>query len=1401
MNNGLPPRPGSPSQVRIATPQARPSKPDTHTLLSWTAVGLCGLWLALAAIYVARAPSSSLTLPFLSAAVSLILSPMAMVWLVLAFFMRANDVRDAIEPLRRQLNVVLGGQGQAIQRLRAFTDNLEQQLELFEQIAEASQRRSHEALEHLRHQVKDIAQLGETSRKSLLDVVAEMDIRTQNTAAQLGDIEHRLQSQLGALDALSTGLHERGQSVTTDVERVTAALAQTMDSRLERCNEMAKNISMREAALLNAARTVAGHLQEATQTVEQGAGGFIERSSAIEQILSRGLSALQSQADTLERVGTTFGARLSESTQTVENIGENLLRSEAQVAERVVSLGINLDERLAGLESTVSAFGERSLTAAGQLQRRLSDYAEVAAQMRDQLGKVEDGFERRQESLQSLVARAADSVGQLGTQIEQAMGGLAQRTTETLRHYADTVRQANTQGEALATQLGGSAERLAATLQSTGDSLRQTQQGLDKQLGPLESILVRLTEGSENVGTSAQQASDKLQPLLESLATLRAMIDMSCNQLAERLGESLTAARRQAGAWSDDARQAVVNLTEVGATTQIQLTQLFEGLRQAQTEMREAAQTVNVTGQKMQDTLQIRTQNLRTDLDALAQSLGGADQTLARLSSFDGKMVTHVQALNDLAYRLTEDGSKAKDGANAALSDWQRLHDSFSILEPRQQELRDLLQHADERLQAWLSGIETLQLRHLQAQDGAEDKVSRITASLGETLSRLAAMREEVAHNVMGLDQAGESFGGVLHRLGLALGEIDSHRATLETGAGDWQMRLNDVLGGVRDSFVKLSDLQDGVTRSAREIGAMINDAGSQAQTQANQLALRARQAEEALRLASESCGTREAELVGQIGQIEDRLRATLRAASDLGQAFDGIHRSARDQGEAWITHMQSGAQRLAEMQQQLVEHREKAQTEAEHVQSLAQTSQGALASLGHDLRDKVEVLQNLQSELDNTAVRVRDSVAGALERMDDIRARAEASRTAINEIDVSGIQAGEHVASLAERLGTTQNVALQLVQILRDDGGRAASEVEELAQRHATALRSVFDQAAQSSGWLRESIGQTLAEAERMGTQLGSSAAAAATRLQEEVERLAKMSEQSNQVFDQWRQGVEGQIGSLTEALDRLAAERGKLGEGAQDANATITALSDKFVGVRDLVASGMGQVGERLGEETQSMQQNMMRLAQKAGEVRDELRRVGGDVDAQAQALVQSAQRAEGQILVATAGIKQQTDSVRGNIQQNIEQLMGALNGTLSNFESMREGLRHQARVALEDVSAFAAGFKAASTGFGEQINGSLTRLNDIKAGIDGLQALELRFDSSRSLARDVSEDAITRLSDMSQVLERRLDQTRASLQSHEDAFAASLSGMLVRLEDSLSRLREATVVTAEAERRKSA
>jgi hypothetical protein len=306
-----------------------------------------------------------------------------------------------------------------------------------------------------------------------------------------------------------------------------------------------------DTAANNAAR-LARYIRRELDGLNTGLDSAAQRMRALEQVLEAQIATLDDAGARAEVRGQTIASRLSQETQRMEGLGDNLTdaagRASETIAGRVAQLKAimesaegtlkmatqSLDVQTAGFRSAVTAAAEAPHEAAVELDRqaaRIEEVADSAAsraefvlarqeKQRAQLSEIMQKLEQEGERLDNALSQQRRGLEQAVTALSTEAARCEVVTDDAERHLELLMVNAAQRAE----QLTGAFAREAERMKETGDAAAQT-------LAQLSAALKEAGTGAQTlIGESAAQAKHDARLLVgEAMA--------ECERLLRTAGE------------------------------------------------------------------------------------------------------------------------------------------------------------------------------------------------------------------------------------------------------------------------------------------------------------------------------------------------------------------------------------------------------------------------------------------------------------------------------------------------------------------------------------------------------------------------------------------------------------------------------------------------------------------------------------------------------------------------------------------------------------------------------------------------------------------------------------------------------------------------------------------------
>ncbi|HVY13266.1 MAG TPA: hypothetical protein VHB73_06865, partial [Alphaproteobacteria bacterium] len=591
----------------MSEPAAKVRETPATSWPFWTGVVLTLGWFG-AVLGVTMAPTGTfLGQPLANVALGLsgAMAPPALVWMVIAYLQRATDIRTITEPLRRQLQMVLGTGAQAENRVRRFNDALERQLELLRQAGDGSYEVLQGAVQVLQEEEQAIHALTERSSKEVSRVAgivrdnsAVLEDLLDGNRQRFDDLSGRIASHVATLDDRAQQAASTLGDMVSRMEGLISDFLDVSEKKLSSLGNVSSAISVQEKESIEATRRMAEMLASA-------------RSGAAElnQIL------VQNQ-HILETAGETLLARMKEANAEAKDYAEASHAKEQQLAEKSRNLSQTLAQEIAALD-----------TLTGRLD------AQIAA--------ANEGLAARSVELEARHTALAQQASQLMQNLQGTVASMEQNATSAYEKFAATSEhvQAQTMRAAQQFQMSGEryesmADKLEAISQNVANRVAAIGDNLSGQTVTLAQNTEKATEAALIAQKGVNETLERLELMIARIFDAEGKARVASNDITTNYGEVLDGMRQKLEGFGAEAGRHMQALT--------QLQDEFDG---AGTRLAQRARETEGTWQSLVDAAsrqqEVLQQQLRQKMEEATALLN--ENAVAIEVARDG-LYTHIEA-------------------------------------------------------------------------------------------------------------------------------------------------------------------------------------------------------------------------------------------------------------------------------------------------------------------------------------------------------------------------------------------------------------------------------------------------------------------------------------------------------------------------------------------------------------------------------------------------------------------------------------------------------------------------------------------------------------------------------------------------------------------------------------
>lgn len=1120
---------GVPSTPKLAV--AKPKKRDFSTVPFWLGLSLSLAWIILVAVALASAGEgrSFGGIPLVNWAIGLsaIASPIALIWMITAYLQRASDVQVMTEPLRKQLNLIIGENGIAENRVRRFNAAIREQIELLRQGSMVGEEQIVNLLQQLaweREEVKKIAtqKLSQVHEAGKITHAAEQFDQILTTKLQqIQEIEHKLNHSNGRMAHNTEQLRGLLQDVLEDIQIGHQNLANSIASVRINSQELRDQLRGQETDILNAQANMKSMLGDSERAFDAILGRFSERSRDAESALEDAAASLEKRIGMLERAGESLPNKIVNATEQLNKALNSYQTIEESAQAAATNAYKMLDSHAQGITQRLDNFTEKLASSDQQLASQRQALSALLDQLSTATATVSSGFADATMDLNRNTDKSLDRFHALTTQVQQEVQQLTQQLVEATQRYETAVMQASS-----------SAETQRSRLDAAHVQLQQNMTLLQSADSQSESSMLSMQARSSATLITVQNLESKLRDLY-------AMIFDASTRTQQALADEAVAHQDRINALGTAAETGVATLQRATQQIGLQHDGLLTRATQSEAQLQKLVQELTALHENASERYHQQVKVMQNGLRDTAELLQAAELQLQDFSQ------RSLEPVAQAAERVTAAAAKGstvvtefaeKLAAQAATVDQYeqkivRASDSLTTGADKSNSLISTLlsnlfsfgQHHDELNRKLETGFEQATGKLNEAMSGLEQQGGKVASHLEQASARIAAQGQNL------VTQSAENEATFRARLEDIGALHNAHQQRYAEHVEQLNRGLRDtsaVLQGTEERLVRFSAQAVAPVREAVE---SINSVVSNGETSAAAFAARLDQHTKQLmefdnrfnqtHETVEKVTSRSAAAIGammadmaSLAQQQKELQQQLESDFDRTSGKLGIAiTSLEQQGGRAASQLEQASERLTAQGQTLV--MKNAESEAalrarlEDITTQHNMMQLRYAEyidhLNKGLQNTSGALQSTEERLTSFGSQTIAPVTDALEAINSAIAASETKAThfvdTLKEQSAAVGQYEEQVAQASSTLTKSADKSNSLISTLLSSLFSLGQHQDDLSQK----LEADF---TRSSGKLSE----TISGLEQQGIRVSSQLEQASSRLTTQGQAMVSQSAES---------------------------------------------------------------------------------------------------------------------------------------------------------------------------------------------------------------------------------------------------------------------------------------------------
>ena len=815
-------------EPKLPSPVA-PSRDNTASPF-WLGLTVSLAWVVIvAAALISSGESSTFGgIPLTNWAIGLcaIASPIALIWMITAYLQRAYDVQLMTEPLRRQLNLIIGENGAAENRIRRFNAAIREQIELLRQGSVAGEEEIVNLLQQLaweREEVKKVAmhRMAQLQEAGKLTQAAEaFDGMLDSKLKLISDIESRLQRGNGQMVKNAEQLREALTQVLQDIKEGNQNLEQSLASVRADSVEIRSSLRGQEEDLINTQMTIREAMAKAEKEFDVILDRFYDRSKDVANAFEQSTAVFAARLQDMDAAGRHLPARIAAATDQLNTAIANYQTIEHTALQAARATAAVLDTHVQDIAGKVEGFGQKIQNSSRHI----------------------DGQSQALAGLLDRITLAADTV-QSG--LQQGTAKLSDTAESSIARFTAVTSHIKTEAEALTVQLIAATtgyEAAAATASTAADRQQHKMAKLREQLSQDMQQLQIYEDQAAGSAATLQNRTDvtigDLQDIEERLHTLTKVLAHTGEATHRQLQHEMQRHEEMLRQLSNATETGVVTLQRASQGLSAQQDGLVSRASQAEAQLQGLIANLNhlhESGNQQYDAL-LKTMNgnLRETATMLqAAELQFQDFNQRSLEPVS-KAATHIVAataqardsLKDFSSQLerqSEQVSKYDEHVNLASKALEQAGEKSSgIITTLISNLFNLGRQQEETSQKTAQRFEQSSRAYRETLDGIANKSTHISGVLDKQLADLAARGDDYITRTDAAEKA-------LQTRSQEIGRLHEEQAThYARHLEKLNSKLDQTASVIAETEAQLTEFSEDTLKEVNRAANRINDSVAQ---------------------------------------------------------------------------------------------------------------------------------------------------------------------------------------------------------------------------------------------------------------------------------------------------------------------------------------------------------------------------------------------------------------------------------------------------------------------------------------------------------------------------------------------------------------------------------------------
>lgn len=977
-----------------------------HKAIRFSQIGslfLSALWVGLSASYlfnVANIDGAVFQQPHvLGGYIAGILAPVALIWMIMGYFQRQNDIHHYSTILREELQSMIFPSDE---RRMAVHKDIEELCKQAAELSTASKsvlRSIHKARMGLRMEVKEFSNISASAEKHILgltsaldqkvitlnqsittieDQISKVDEKTQNTQKSWDDISNIVVDKAKNIETiLGTGA-DKLLEAASQTEQKTHSISNNLDQSFKSLKETVDRASERFELLNTTFSSQKTELSDVTNHI-------VEETSRLGEVISIQVKDLddmtQKTVESLQKAGETIKDSQNEfidGTVHVQERSEDMIRAIEESAEKIRSSSDYAASKAEEMQSQVALKAKDLETTISNLDLQADAIDRVGDTVANRISESLSSVLSATENLNAAARKSAEIMGRSSDDLEE-------KHVKALQAQSEHVESLENTSQAYYTQMNALSNLLEETLQ--------------KILHASEDTRKQIQESKEYIETQDQELGMSQNSFLERIEGLQTILDKPMTQFSDALHQGkqyheqiVQTVDRRIDALSDSTEK----LKEAAGLIQSSLKTQAQDITSMAGNIIGQSRSVNKAMEEQKGSLDSIVQTSLEDLRSIHQKLVDESENLSTITTnsmgdlerFDKKLTEKTQRLGEMAgdtsidldkieERISEKVRMLEQKCDQALSS---VSDVRSALEKSTEDMVPMYETTLDKITDTHSKFETLKEGYIQASDSNLEKMRSVGIHFGDALEALEKGSETASTvlkdtgdmlyaRVQDIEEAASSAKSKIMDIETIL---DNQSSDIHLLADQAILKIEDVQRAIDSQFQDLSlsvghavSQVTGAGEQFKECQKQLDDAAIDITNRILSVCETTKEQTDALNDASKNSTNLTRMLVSDlVGESQKLLKSSEDSLASLQKISEGFAFRNREVSEQIKIGFKTAQSYSAELRQQAREFSEASEQTADTISNSVQTLSTKMAEVGTMAQDVSVKVQDASKTL-----------------------------------------------------------------------------------------------------------------------------------------------------------------------------------------------------------------------------------------------------------------------------------------------------------------------------------------------------------------------------------------------------------------------------------------------------